>query len=123
MEWSFKLPVSVGGGGEFVMRELTVMDLDEIQDRTYGAAAGDPGKLAAASKAARRETLKASIVSWKLKPVTAGDAEAWYFALRPKERACVESAYAKIHALSKDEEDWFAESMEPAKGKAGAGGS
>lgn len=104
------------------MRELTVMDLDDIQERTYGAAAGDPAKLARASQAARRETLKAAIVSWKLKPLAETEREAWYYALSPKERACVEAAYSKIHTLSQDEEAYFAESMGPVQGKAVAGG-
>lgn len=117
MEWTWKLPPSLGGG-DFVMRELTVAQIEQIQDRAVSAAAGDEKKLVQAGKAARKDMLMAALVSWKGKPVT--EPEAWYHSLRTKELALVERAYHQIHALTKEEEAYFAESLEVGKPGAAA---
>lgn len=120
MEWSFKLPVSVGGGGEFVMRELTVMEAKEIRQAALVAAGDDKAKLAKAMDRISEMERQRAIVRWKLKDIPAGEAEAWYYSLTPREREVYEIAFRRVHSVSKDEADWILESMEPAGKVAGA---
>lgn len=116
MEWTWKLPPSLGGG-DFVMRELTVAEVEQIQDRAFSGLGGDERKVAQAAKAVRKDLLMASIVSWKGAPVV--EREAWYYKLRAKELAIVERGYHKIHTLTAEEEAYFNDSLEaPGKGAA-----
>ena len=111
MEWSFKLPPSLGGG-DFVLRELTIDTLEHIQDRVLWVAGRDDAKLMQASRDAQKEQLFRAIVSWQGEPVAAP--ELWWRERTSKERACVHKAYAHIHTLSDDEERYVAQSVERA---------
>jgi len=116
MEWTWKLPPSLGGG-DFSMRELSVSEIEQIQDRAIMAAGGDERKLVQAGKAARQDSIVAAIVSWKGKPVD--QAEVWWRGLATKELALLTRAFDKIHNLSKDEEAYFDASLEAIRGNGG----
>lgn len=116
MEWTWKLPPSLGGG-DFVMRELTVAQIEQIQDAALMAAGVDEKKLVVAGKAARQDCILAALVSWKGKPLA--EPEAWWRGLSAKELALLSRAYEKIHSLSKDEEAYFDASLEAVRGNGG----
>lgn len=111
MEWTFKLPPSLGGG-DFVMRELDIDTLDQISDGIIMSAGRDEKKLIKASKEAQKEYYYRSVVSWRGERIESP--EIWWRACNPKERLCVARAYTKIHTLDDEEEAYLLESLERA---------
>lgn len=116
--WTFKLPPSLGGG-DFVLRELDVETVEQVQDAAIMAAGKDERRIMKAGKAMQTELVFKAIVNWKGVDVTAP--EAWWHSLRPKERLAVQRAYTKIHTLDEEEEAYLLESVEAAGKKSAEG--
>lgn len=111
--WNFKIPVTVGGGGDFVLREIRVGEAKEIRIGALVAAGDDKSKLARAMDKIQETERQRAIVSWKLTPIPADKAEAWYLSLTPREREVYEAAFQRVHSITKAEADYVLESMSP----------
>lgn len=117
-KWDFKIPPSMGGG-DFVLRELDIDTVEQVQDAAIMAAGKDERRIMKAGKAMQTELVFKAIVEWRGDKVSAP--EPWWHGLRPKERAAVQRAYAKIHTLDEEEEAYLLESVEAAGKKSAEG--
>lgn len=104
------------GGHDFVLRELPLTVVEEVQDQVIMSAGADEAKLVKAGRAAEKEYYLRAIVSWDGKAVESP--EGWWHGLNTKQRSCVRAAYNKIHMLDKKEEEFLLESIKPV-GKSG----
>lgn len=121
MQWTFKIPPSLGGG-DFVVREVSVGESEAHMDAVIGSAGADEVKLMRAASTASKLTRRAALVSWKGETVGDGNArEAFFAKLGPRETRLFERAYRAVHELDKEEEAYLLESMAPAGNAAGAG--
>lgn len=119
-EWAFKIPPSLGGGN-FVMREVSLDEVERNTDAAIATAGTDERKLMRAGAAVGKENKRSSLVSWKDVPVPQDNGrEAFWARLRAKERALIDIAYDKLHKLDDDDEAYLVESMQPAGKDGGA---
>lgn len=101
----FRLPKSVGGG-DVVLRELTVGEQDDIMRLQAAKSSSSGVDLLEAS-------VMRSFVSFRGATVPKGlEGETFYRQLRPKVRQLIADAYGKVHNPTDDETAGFLESLE-----------
>ena len=101
MYTTFTLPKSLGGG-DFVMRELTVGQTEDVlRGQGKGPSIGATGDL-----------VMAALVSFRGGPIPKGaEAEEWWRKQPARVGACLSQAYAKLHATTDEEDADFFGSM------------